>query len=138
MRIMAFDYGTKRVGIAVTDPLKIIATALDTIHPKDMIDYLKKYLAQEGVELFVVGMATRFDGSPTHSTQHIKGFITTLKKQFPHIPIATIDERFTSKMASACIAQGNLKKAKRQDKALIDKVSAVIILQDYMKSLETF
>ncbi|WP_036603350.1 Holliday junction resolvase RuvX [Olivibacter sitiensis] len=138
MRIMAFDYGTKRVGIAVTDPLKIIATALDTVHPKDLIEYLKRYLLQEPVETFVVGMSSRLDGSPTHSTPHIKGFITTLKKHFPHIPIAIIDERFTSKIASASIAQSNMGRIKRQDKSLIDKVSAVIILQDYMKTLESY
>ncbi|MDO8993553.1 MAG: Holliday junction resolvase RuvX, partial [Daejeonella sp.] len=87
MRILAFDYGTKRIGIAVTDPLQIIATGLDTIHPKDIIDYLKKYLSTEQVELFVVGEPRQMDGSPSQSTPHIKGFITTLKKHFPEIPV---------------------------------------------------
>lgn len=138
MRIMAFDYGTKRVGIAVTDPLQIISTALTTVHPKDIIDYLKKYLTQEAVETFVVGMATRLDGSPTNSTPHIKGFIKLLRKQFPHITVVTVDERFTSKMATASILQSGVKKSRRQDKELVDKVSAVIILQGYMESLNTF
>ena len=128
MRILAFDYGTKRIGIAVTDPLQIIATGLDTIHPKDIIDYLKKYLSSEQVELFVVGEPKQMDGTDSQSTPHIKGFITTLKKNFPEI-----DERFTSKMASATIAQSGLKKTDRQNKARLDTISATIILQTYLE-----
>ena len=133
MRILAFDYGTKRIGIAVTDPLQIIATGLDTIHPKDIIDYLKKYISTEQVELFVVGEPRQMDGSPSQSTPHIKGFITTLKKHFPEIPIERIDERFTSKMASAVVAQSGFKKTDRQNKERLDTISATIILQTYLE-----
>lgn len=133
MRIMAFDYGTKRIGIAVTDPLQIIATGLETIHPKDVIAYLKKYLAAEQVELFIVGEPRQMDGSPSQSAQQVKGFITLLKKNFPHIPVETIDERFTSKMASATIAQSGLKRSDRQNKERIDTISATIILQSYLE-----
>lgn len=130
---MAFDYGTKRIGIAVTDPLQIIATGLGTIHPKDAVEFLKKYLITEQVELFIVGEPIQMDGTPSQSAQHVKGFITILKKNFPIIPVETIDERFTSKMASATIAQSGLKKHDRQNKARIDTISATIILQSYLE-----
>ena len=132
MRIMAFDYGTKRIGIAVTDPLQIIATGLDTIHPKDIVDYLKKYIAANPVERFVVGEPTQMDGTESQSAQHVRGFVTILKKSFPDIPIEMLDERFTSKMASAVIAQSGMKKKNRQNKELVDTISATIILQSYM------
>jgi len=132
-RIMAFDYGTKRIGIAVTDPLQIIATGLETIHPKDIVEYLKKYLVKEVVEKFVVGEPKQMDGSPSQSAPMIKGFVTILKKHFPLIPVEMIDERFTSKMASAVIAQSGMKKTDRQDKSKIDTISAIIILQSYLE-----
>lgn len=132
-RILAFDYGTKRIGVAVTDPLQIIATGLDTIHPKDIVDFLKKYLLNEPVELFVVGEPKQMDGTPSQSAQHVKGFITLLKKTFPEIPIETIDERFTSKMAVATIAQSGFKKSDRQNKERVDTISATIILQSYLE-----
>lgn len=137
MRIMAFDYGTKRIGVAVTDPLQIIATALTTIHPKDSITFLKKYLLQEQVEAFVVGMPKQLNGSDSQSAVHVKGFVNLLKKTFPQIPIMLMDERFTSKMASASIAESGLKRSKRQEKGLVDAVSAVIILQDYLKTIQS-
>lgn len=133
MRILAFDYGTKRIGIAVTDPLQIIATGLDTVHPKDIIEYLKKYLSTEQVELFIVGEPKQMDGSPSQSTPHIKGFIGLLNKNFPEIPIERIDERFTSKMASAVVAQSGFKKTDRQNKERLDTISATIILQTYLE-----
>lgn len=133
MRIMAFDYGTKRVGIAVTDPLQLIATALDTVHAKDVLAYVTAYLAREAVSTFVVGQPRQLDGSESESAQHVRGFIRTLRRTFPAIPVETADERFTSKMASASIAQSGLAKKKRQDKALIDSVSAVLILQSYLE-----
>ncbi len=133
MRILAFDYGTKRIGIAVTDPLQIIATGLDTIHPKDIVDYLKRYISSEQVELFVVGEPRQMDGTPSQSTPHIKGFITTLNKNFPEIPVERIDERFTSKMASAVVAQSGFKKSDRQNKERLDTISATIILQTYLE-----
>ena len=133
MRVLAFDYGTKRIGIAVTDPLQIIATGLDTIHPKDIIAYLKKFLSTEQVELFVVGEPKQMNGSPSQSAPHIKGFITTLNKNFPDIPVEQIDERFTSKMASAVVAQSGFKKTDRQNKERLDTISATIILQTYLQ-----
>ncbi|MCA5004142.1 Holliday junction resolvase RuvX [Sphingobacterium bovistauri] len=132
MRIMAFDYGTKRIGIAVTDPLQIIATALTTVHPEDIWNYLKDYLKQEEVETFVVGKPLQMDGTDSESAQHVVGFMRKLKKEFPTIKVAEVDERFTSKMASSVIAQSGLKKNKKQSKSLIDTVSATIILQTYM------
>ena len=132
-RILAFDYGTKRIGIAVTDPLQIIATGLDTIHPKDILEFLKKYLLSEAVELFVVGDPKQMDGTPSQSAQHVKGFITTLNKNFPMIPVEVIDERFTSKMAAATVMQSGFKKTDRQNKERLDTISATIILQSYLE-----
>ncbi len=131
---MAFDYGTKRIGIAVTDPLQIIATALTTVHPNNIFEFLKKYIENEPVERFIVGKPLQLDGSDSQSASHVVGFIRSLKKHFPSIDVVTIDERYTSKMASAVIAQSDFRKSKRQDKSLIDRVSAVIILQSYMDS----
>src|SRR5579863_1359097 len=132
MRVMAFDYGTKRIGIAVTDPMQIIATGLDTVHPLVIIDYLKKYLQTEQVERFIVGEPKQMDNTPSQSAIHVKGFVNLLKKTFPDIPIEMLDERFTSKMASAAIAQSGMGKKARQNKALVDNVSAVILLQSWM------
>ena len=130
---MAFDFGTKRLGIAVTDPLQLFATGLTTIHPKEVIEFLKKYLQTEQIEAFIVGEPKQMDGTPSQSAPQVKGFVTILKKNFPDIPVEMMDERFTSKMASATIAQSDLKKSDRQNKALIDTVSATIILQSYME-----
>ncbi len=130
---MSFDYGTKRIGLAVTDPLQMIATGLDNIHPKDIIDYLKKYLQTEQVETFVVGEPKQMDNTPSQSAMHVRGFVNLLKKTFPEIPVEMMDERFTSKMASAAILAGGVKKAGRQNKALVDTVSAVILLQSWME-----
>jgi putative Holliday junction resolvase len=129
---MAFDYGTKRIGIAVTDPLQIIATGLETIHPQHIVEYLKKYLQTEQVERFVVGEPKQMDNTPSQSAQHVRGFVTILKKNFPEIPIEMLDERFTSKMASATIAQSGMGKMDRRNKELVDEISAVILLQSYM------
>ncbi|MBK0382199.1 Holliday junction resolvase RuvX [Pedobacter sp. SD-b] len=132
-RIMCFDYGNKRTGIAVTDPLQLFATGLTTIHPKDTVDFIKKYLLSEQVESFVVGQPFQTDGTPSETAQNVKGFVTILKKSFPEIPIYLMDERFTSKMANAAIAQSGLKKSARQNKDLVDTVAAVIILQSYLE-----
>jgi putative Holliday junction resolvase len=102
---MAFDYGSKRIGVAVTDSLQIIATSLTTIHPKDAIDYIKKYLVSEEVAAFILGEPKQMDGSASQSAQQVKGFATLLKKNFADIPIEMIDERFTSKMASERIGR---------------------------------
>lgn len=133
MRILAFDYGTKRVGLAVTDPLQLIATALDTVHAKDVLAYVKQYVGREEVGTFVVGEPRQLDGTESESAQHVRGFVRTLRRTFPSIPVEMVDERFTSKMASASIAQSGMAKKKRQDKALIDSVSAVLILQSYLE-----
>ncbi len=132
-RVMSFDYGTKRIGIAVTDPLQMIATGLDNIHPKDIIEYLKKYLQTEQIETFVVGEPKQMDNTPSQSAIHVRGFVNLLKKTFTDIPVEMMDERFTSKMASAAILAGGVKKAGRQNKALVDTVSAVILLQSWME-----
>jgi len=132
-RIIAFDYGTKRIGIAVTDPLQIIATGLDTIHPKDIVDYLKKYLLTEQVEAFVIGDPKQMDGTPSESAQHVKGFATILKKNFPQVPQHWIDERFTSKLAHQTIMQSGLKKQDRKNKERVDTIAATIILQYFME-----
>lgn len=133
MRVMAFDYGTKRIGIAVTDPMQMIATGLETVHPNLIIEYLKKYLQTEQVETFVVGEPKQMDNTPSQSAMHVKGFVNLLKRTFPEIPVEMLDERFTSKMASAAILAGGVKKMGRQNKALVDTVSAVILLQSWME-----
>lgn len=130
---MAFDYGTKRIGIAVTDPLQMIANSLDTIHPLEIIDYLKKYLQTEQVERFVVGEPKQMDNTPSQSAPHVKGFVNLLKKTFPEIPIDMMDERFTSKMASAVILQSGINKKARQNKGLVDNISATILLQSWLE-----
>jgi len=134
MRIMAFDYGTKRIGIAVTDSLQIIASPLTTIHPEEIWKFIADYISKEEVETFVLGKPLQLDGSPSESAQHVVGFRRKLQKTYPHIPVVEMDERFTSKIASRAIAQSGMKKSKRQDKQLIDQVSAVLILQTYMES----
>jgi len=131
---MAFDYGTKRIGIAVTDPLQIIATSLTTVHPEKIWEFLETYVQQEPVETFVVGKPLQMDGTASESAQYVVGFVRRLKKTYPAINVVEIDERFTSKIASNAIAQGGLKKGKRQQKELIDTVSATIILQTYLES----
>ncbi|NCD69403.1 Holliday junction resolvase RuvX [Mucilaginibacter agri] len=133
MRVMAFDYGTKRIGIAVTDPLQMIANSLDTIHPLHIIDYLKKYLQTEQVERFVVGEPKQMDNTPSQSAHHVKGFVNLLTKTFPEIPIDMVDERFTSKMASAVILQSGINKKARQNKGLVDNISATILLQSWLE-----
>jgi len=132
MRVMAFDYGTKRIGIAVTDPLQIIATGLDTVHPMHIVDFLNNYLKTEQVERFIVGEPKQMDNTPSQSAIHVKGFVGLLKKNYPQIPVEMLDERFTSKMASATIAQSGMNKKARQNKELVDTISAVILLQSWM------
>jgi putative Holliday junction resolvase len=129
---MAIDYGTKRIGIAVTDPNKIIATALDTIHPNKVIEYLKNYIMKEKVECFVVGEPRQMDNSPSPVTPQIEAFIKVLKKTFPGIPVERMDERFTSLIASQSMLEDGTKKSDRRKKELVDQRSAVIILQSYM------
>ncbi len=131
---MAFDYGTKRIGIAVSDSMQIIATSLTTVHPNEVWDFLKDYLLKEEVETFIVGKPMQLDGSASESAQHVVGFVRKLKKVYPQIPVMEIDERFTSKLASQTIAQSGMNKKKRQNKELVDQISATLILQTYMES----
>jgi putative holliday junction resolvase len=132
-RILALDYGKKRTGIAVTDPLQIVATGLDTVDTKELIGYLKKYMVQEPVEKMIIGYPLNFDDSPTDATPLVDKFIGKFLNVFPDMPVEKIDERLTSRMASQAIAAMGLRKKEREDKSLIDKVSAVIILQDYLE-----
>ncbi len=133
-RILSIDYGKKRTGLAVTDPLQIIATALDTVDSGELIGYLKKYMAAEPVELVLIGYPLNFDDTPTDATPLVEKFIGKFKNVFPNLPIEKVDERLTSKMASQAIAGMGLKKKDREDKALIDRVSAAIMLQEYLES----
>lgn len=132
-RILSIDYGGKRTGLAVTDPLQIIATGLCTVETPKLMAFLKDYFSKETVELALIGMPTNWDDSDTHATPLVKKFIEQFKKQFPTIPIKEVDERFTSKMASQAIAQMGLRKKQRQNKALIDEVAATIMLQEYLR-----
>ena len=131
-RILAIDYGTKRVGIAVTDPLQIIANTLATIDTKEIINFLKEYLQTESVECFVVGKPMRLDGRDTDATPHVEKFISLLAKNFEHIKIERVDERYTSVIAQRSLLEMGLKKKDRQIKSNVDQVSAVLILQYYM------
>ena len=133
-RILALDYGKKRTGIAVTDPLQMIATALETVDTNELIGYLKKYMLAEPVEMVVIGYPLNMDNSPTDATPLVEKFIGKFQHVFPTLPIEKADERMSSKMASAAISGMGLKKKDRESKALIDSVSAVIILQEYLES----
>lgn len=135
-RVVAIDYGQKRTGLAVTDADQIIAGPLDTVPTQQLIDFLIRYLAKEPVECFVVGKPYNLDYSDSQSSKMIEDFVVHLGRKFPLIRIVRIDERFTSKMASQTILDSGKNKKARQDKALVDKVSAVILLQDYLMRKE--
>lgn len=134
---MAIDYGLKRVGVAVTDPLKMIANPLDTIESNKIIDFIKGYLQKEEVERIIVGMPKNLQNQDTDATSLVTKFIDKLKNVV-NVPIETIDERFTSKMAFQTMIDSGMKKKDRQNKATIDKVSATIILQSYLESNPSF
>ncbi len=133
-RILAIDLGTKRTGLAVTDTLRIIATALETVLTQDLISYLKKYMEKELVEIIVIGMPKTLNNEDTDTTALVKGYIEKLKTTFPTKTIATVDERFTSSMALEAMIAGGMKKKNRREKGNVDKISATIILQSYMES----
>jgi len=133
-RIICIDYGGKRTGIAVTDSLKIIATALETIATKDFIPYLKKYFATEPVELLLIGYPLNLDNNATHGTALVKAAIIQLEKEFPNLPIKKIDERFTSKMASMAMIEMGMKKKDRQKKENTDMIAATMMLQEYLNN----
>ena len=131
---MAIDYGVKRTGLAVTDPVRIIATALTTVETPTLLQFLKDYCAREQVDIFVVGKAMHMDGTPSESMQLIEPFVAALRAAFPDREVARIDERFTSKMAFQSMIDSGLRKKDRRDKGMIDRVAATIMLQDYMRS----
>lgn len=134
-RIMAIDYGVKRTGLAVTDPERIIATALATVETPRVMQYIKDYCAREAVDVFVVGEAKHMDGTPSESMQYIEPFVSALREAFPDREVARVDERFTSKMAFQSMIDSGLKKNQRRDKAMIDQVAATLILQSYMNTI---
>jgi len=131
-RILCIDYGLKRTGIAVTDPLQIIATGLTTVNSPELISFLKKYFQQENVELIVIGEPKNLDDSDTHATPLVREIIKKLEKEFPLIPIKMVDERFTSKMAKQAMLDMGMKKKDRRNKRTVDEIAATIMLQEYM------
>ena len=134
-RILAIDYGLKRTGLAVTDPLQIIATGLTTVDSKEMIPFSKKYFLQEAVELIIIGEPKNWDESDTHATALVKDVIKRLQKEFPQIPLKTVDERYTSKMAKQAMIEMGMKKKDRRNKRIVDEIAATIMLQEYLQSL---
>ena len=137
-RILAIDYGTKRTGIAVTDPLQIIASGLTTVATGELFDFLAKYFQDEEVEKIVVGEPLHPDGNPAQIAHLVVGFVRKLKKEYPDKEVVMQDERFTSENAKQILLQSGIGQKKRRDKSLVDKISAALILEDYMKSIGKF
>jgi putative Holliday junction resolvase len=137
-RILAIDYGQKRTGIAVTDSLQLIANGLDTVPSHLVINYLKEYFIREAVELVVIGFPRQMNNTASEAVKYVEEFIALFKKNFTGIPIYLMDERFTSKMAFRAMIDGGVKKQQRRDKALINKISATILLQSYMEMKSNF
>jgi putative Holliday junction resolvase len=133
-RILCIDYGKKRTGIAVTDPLQIIATGLTTVDSSELISFLKTYFQQEEVELIVIGEPKNLDDSDTHATPLVNAIIKKLEKEFPNIPIKKVDERFTSKMAKQAMIDMGMKKKDRRNKRTVDEIAATIMLQEFMSN----
>jgi len=132
-RILAIDYGKKRAGLAVTDPLQMIANGLTTIHPEELMKFLADYFQKESVEAIVVGYPKQMNNQDSEAVEFIKPFLKKLRKQFPNIPVEIEDERFTSKMAQQTMIDGGMKKKQRQNKKNVDRISATIILQSYLE-----
>jgi len=132
-RILSIDYGFKRTGLAVTDPLQIIATGLTTVESKQLIPFLKDYFAKEEVELIIIGEPKNWDDTDTHATPLVEKIIKQLEKNFPTIPIKRVDERYTSKMAKDAMLEMGLKKMQRRNKRLVDEIAATILLQEYLR-----
>ncbi len=132
-RILSIDYGGKRTGLAVTDPLKIIATGLKTVETPKLISFLKDFFSREAVELVIIGMPVNWDDTATHATPLVQKFIKEFQKNFPSIPVKEVDERFTSKLSSQAMLQMGLKKKQRQNKAMLDEIAATIMLQEYLQ-----
>ena len=131
-RILAIDFGLKRTGIAITDEMQIIASGLTTVETKNLLSFLDSYLKEETVELFLIGLPKQMNNEASESEQHILPFITKLENKYPSIPIKRIDERFTSKIAFQTMIDSGLKKKQRKNKAMIDEISATLILQSYL------
>lgn len=134
-RILALDYGSKRTGIAVTDDLQIIASGLTTVSTSELFDFLHQYFSEETVELVIVGQPIQKDGTPSDIETEIQKFLGQFEKEFPEIPVKRVDERYTSKMAFRTMIDSGLKKKQRRNKALLDEISATIILQEYLYNL---
>lgn len=134
-RILSIDYGAKRTGLAVTDPLKIIASGLTAVDTKDLFTFLKKYLKEETVELILVGEPKNWDDTDTHATPLVHAFIKRLQKEFPLVPVQTVDERYTSKLATQAMLAMGMKKKERQNKKNVDEIAATIMLQEYLEKL---
>ena len=133
-RILSIDYGKKRTGLAVTDPLQIVAGGLATVSTSELFDWLKAYLTKEPVERIIIGEPRQPNGQPSENLARVQQFVNRWRKAFPEVPIEYYDERFTSVLAHQAMLQGGLKKKARQDKALVDEISATIILEDYLRS----
>ena len=133
-RILSIDYGKKRTGIAVTDPLQIIAGGLATVSTSELFEWLKAYLAKEPVERIIIGEPRQPNGQPSENLARVQQFVNRWRKAVPEVPIEYFDERFTSVLAHQVMLDGGLKKKARQDKALVDEISATIILEDYLRS----
>lgn len=133
-RLLAIDYGRKRCGIAVTDPMQIVANGLTTVASHELLAFLKKYVAEEAVECIVVGQPKQMNNTPSESMRYIQPFLNRLKKEMPDVPVVMFDERFTSVLAHRAMLDGGLKKSARRDKAIVDEISATIILNDYLES----
>lgn len=136
-RILAIDYGKKRTGIAVSDPLKLIAGGLTTVPTSELINFLQSYVQKEEVEQIVVGLPVMMSGRPSENQSRVRSFVEKLRKEMPQIPIAFYDERFTSVIAHQTMLAGGMKRKDRQNKAKVDEISATIILQSYMESIKT-
>jgi putative Holliday junction resolvase len=134
-RIICIDYGGKRTGLAVTDPLQIIATGLTTVESKTLIPFLKDYFAREPVELILIGEPKNWDDTATHATPLVENCIKNLQRNFPGMPIKRVDERYTSKMAKDAMLEMGMKKKDRRNKAFVDEIAAAIMLQEYLRSL---
>jgi putative Holliday junction resolvase len=133
-RILCIDYGLKRTGLAVTDPLQIIATGLTTIESKQLIPFLKKYFIKEPVELIIIGEPKNWDNTDTHATPLVEKCIKALQKNFPAIPVKKVDERYTSKMAKQAMIEMGMKKTERRNKSLVDEIAATMMLQEYLRN----
>ena len=132
-RIIAIDYGRKRTGLAVSDPMQIIANGLCTVAGGEAVEFLQKYASREQIDLFVVGQPRQMNNEPSENMPHVQAFVNRLRKVMPDIPIEYVDERFTTVMAHQAMIAGGLPKKRRQDKALVDEISATLILQGYLE-----